>query len=382
MRILNISLEKKLFENSSSPQKRVFEYVKLFDRFDLLVMAGKSYSRLDFSKMSIWPTNSFSKIFYMHDAYYLGKKMIKTYGSDIVSVQDPFEMGIVGWFLAKKFGLKLQVQIHGDFFSSPYWRQESFLNRLRFYIGRSIVKKANGLRVVSQRIKKSVIELGVSEDKISVVPIFTDLRFTNPRSRTSSLRGAYDLRIRKSENKFVFLTVGRLVKVKNITMQIEAMAEVAKKYSQAELWIVGDGPLMNSLKFKVKSLKLESSVKFMGWRDDLDNFYGQADTFILSSNYEGWGMAVVEAANFELPIIMTDVGCAGEVIKDNESGIVIPVGDKSALARAMINLMEDASLRQRLRQTAAQAVGRLPNKEENLIMYKKACERAMLVYEK
>jgi len=74
---------------------------------------------------------------------------------------------------------------------------------------------------------------------------------------------------------------------------------------------------------------------------------------------------------------MTDVGCAGEVIKNNESGIVIPIGDKNALTRAMINLIDDADLRQRLGQGAKKAVSCLPGKEENLQMYKQACEMAV-----
>jgi len=102
------------------------------------------------------------------------------------------------------------------------------------------------------------------------------------------------------------------------------MEKVVEKYSQAELWIVGDGKQRQALKHEVET-RLIASVKFQGWQDDLDKFYNQADAFLLTSNSEGWGMVVVEAASFGLPIIMTDVGLAGEVIKDGESGIVIPV---------------------------------------------------------
>ena len=366
MRVLNISLEKRLFENGSAPQKRVLEYAKLFDRFDLLVMSGKGHNRLLFEKMEIWPTNSFSRICYLFDAYKLGKKMIKKHGNDLVSVQDPFEMGVLGWFLAKKFKIKFQVQLHGDFFSSDYWRKESLLNRIRYYLGKFIVKKADAVRAVSMRVKDSVVKMGVADNKIATVPIHVEIT-NNQKTMT-----------RQKIDKFIFLTAGRLVKVKNIAMQIKAMAEIVKIRPEAELWVVGDGPLADKLKVKSEKLKVENNVKFFGWRNDLENFYGRADVFMLTSNYDGWGMVAIEAAGFGLPLIMTDVGCAGEVIRNGESGIVIPPGDKKALARAMINLIEDASLRQQLAAGASWAVNRLPGKEENLKMYKEACEKAML----
>ena len=90
-------------------------------------------------------------------------------------------------------------------------------------------------------------------------------------------------------SKFIFLTVSRLAPVKNISLQIRAMAELIKKYPNTELWIVGDGAEKSNLKSKISKLKLENNVKLLGWQNNPDEFYSQADAFLLTSNYEGWG---------------------------------------------------------------------------------------------
>ena len=124
-------------------------------------------------------------------------------------------------------------------------------------------------------------------------------------------------------------------------------------------------------------LKLENNVKLLGWQNNPDKFYSQADAFLLTSNYEGWGMAVVEAANYGLPIIMTDVGCAGEFIKDGESGIVIPVNDQAKLEEAMLRIINDDNLRKELIEGAFSAIKNLPNKEETMALYKQSWEKAI-----
>lgn len=361
MKILNISSEKKLFLAESRAQQRVLDYSRLFERFDLIVLTSRGYHDIKFENILISPTNSFGKICYLTDAYLLGKKMISKNKHDVISAQDPFEMGLVAWLLAKKFKLKLQVQVHGDYFSSSYWRRESFLNRLRYYLGKFLIKKADSVRVVSNRIKESLIRLGLAPEKITVVPIYSPISNKN-----------LIIKNRKENNKFIFLTVGRLVSVKNISLQIQAMKEITKSYPDTELLIAGDGLERNKLENLSKKLKIEKNIKFLGWQDNLEEFYKQADSFLLTSNYEGWGMAVIEAASFGLSIIMTDVGCAGEIIKNGENGIIISVGNKRALVIAMIKFIENRDFAQRIGEQAQKAMLLLPNQEQNLILYEKS----------
>ncbi len=251
MKVLNISLEKKLFQNGSKSQQRVLGYGRLFARFDLIVLTGRGHQVLEFANMDICPTDSFGKLFYLTDAYSLGKKMIKKHKHDILSAQDPFETGFIAWLLAKKYGIKLQIQIHGDYFGSDYWRRETLFNGPKYYLGRFIVKKADSIRVVSNRTKDSLIKLGLAPDKITVVPIYSAV---NNKQLTASSK--------KNNDKFIFLTVGRLVSVKNIGIQIEAVAEICKFFpdKNIELWVVGDGPEKENL-IRLGQIKLEDNIK-------------------------------------------------------------------------------------------------------------------------
>ncbi len=361
MKILNISLEKKLFLEKSKSQQRVLDYANLFERFDLVVLSNRGYKSVEFENMVIHPTNSLAKLCYLVDAYFLGKMMINKYKYNVVSSQDPFELGLVAWLLAKKYKLKLQIQIHGDYFGSSYWKKESFLNRLRFYLGKYLIKKADSIRVVSNRTRESLVELGLTPEKIVIMPIYSPVS-----SKSLAVKRE------KTDEKFVFLTAGRLVNVKNIALQIRAMKEVVKIYPRTELWIAGDGPERKKLETESRKSNMSNNIKFLGWKENLEDFYRQADAFLLTSNYEGWGLVVIEAASFRLPIIMTDVGCAGEVIKNGESGIVIEVGDKEALITAMMKLIQDRNLSEKIGEGAKRAVLSLPNLEQSLDLYKKS----------
>ncbi len=89
--------------------------------------------------------------------------------------------------------------------------------------------------------------------------------------------------------------VGRFVDQKNHMFLIDIFSQVHKKNEDAILLLIGQGPLQNQIKDKVKSLKLEESVKFLGQRNDVDELYQTFDIFLLPSLYEGLGMVLIEA---------------------------------------------------------------------------------------
>jgi len=342
MRILSIGLDRSALDPNSKTAKRVAEYKNLVEKYIVLVPEKQS------------------KIVALFDLYKRSKDIIEKENINLITVQDQYFIGLLGYVLAKKYGIRLEVQIHGF---------EKFFG-IRKWIAKFVLPRANSVRVVSQRLKNQLTkEFGVNEEKINVVPIFVDTK------SALSLRG---VERRGNLYPFIFLTVGRLVPVKNIALQIEALREVLNKYPQAELWIVGDGPELNKLKALCQRLNVENNVSFLGYQENVDSFYDQADVFLLTSNSEGWGMAVVEAASHGLPIIMTDVGLAGEVIINNESGLVIPVGDKQGLVQAMLKLIEDNELRSKLASGAIDAIKKLPSKEEVLRLYKESWQKALL----
>ena len=365
MKILNLSLDKSILDRNSKAARRIVEYGDLADSY-IVVVPDKDYKEIRLSeKVFVYGTGGGNKIFQLINVYKTAKKLLRQEEFDLITVQDQYYLALVGRILAKKFKIGLELQIHGF---------EKY-SRLRKITADFVIPRANAIRCVSQRLKRQLVrDFGVREEKITAAPICSNLK-----SKISNLpAGEAGLKSNKAKkDKFVFLTVGRLVAVKNVSLQIRAIAEVAKKYPKVELWIVGDGQEKSNLKSQISKLKLENNVKLLGWQNDTDKFYSQADAFLLTSDYEGWGMAIVEAANHGLPIIMTDVGCAGELIKDGESGIVIPVNDQSKLEEAMIRIINNDSLRKKLAEGALSATKKLPKKEEILSLYKQSWEKAI-----
>jgi glycosyltransferase involved in cell wall biosynthesis len=145
------------------------------------------------------------------------------------------------------------------------------------------------------------------------------------------------------------------------------------------LHIVGNGPSENVLKETVANLSLTEHVIFHGYQSGytLGMFYIECDCFLLTSDYEGWGMVIVEAITAGLPVIMTDVGCAGELIVNEVSGLVIPAHDVKALEEAMRRIGQNPELKHKLVEGAFHALRELPSFEVILEQYKKNWEIAL-----
>jgi len=352
MKILSFGLDNSLLEKNSHLARRVVGYGEIVDKYIVLVPTPKDEEKVLSNKVKVYGVGGRGKILKFLRVFNLAKKLLQGEDYDLITVQDQYYLAWLAWKLARQFKIGLEIQVHGfeKFFG---WRK---------MIAKFVIPRADAIRVVSQRLKKQMIDdFGVKEEKITVVPIYVE-RISHIAYRTSP------------DGKFIFLTVSRLVPVKNIEMQIRAFKNLELRFKNIELWIAGEGELREKLEVETHN---HASVRFFGWQNDLGKFYSQADAFLLTSNYEGWGMVIIEAASFGLPIIMTDVGCAGEVIKDGESGIVIPVGGQKELEAAMRKIIEDEDLRQKLGEGAKKAVEKLPSKEETLKLYleswRKAC---------
>ena len=358
LKILNLGLDGSVLDKNSKLAGRIIEYGGLAGIYTVIAPANQE-KRVELSKRVIaYGVNRGNKIILLLRIYKLASKLLANEKYNIITIQDQYYLALVGYLLSKKFHIGLELQIHGF---------EKF-SGLRRIISKFVIPRADSVRAVSQRLKRYLVsEFGVKEDKITVAPIYSDVRYQ-----------ISDIGYNKAMNKFVFLTVGRLVPVKNIEMQIKVMSEVVKQYPNTELWIIGEGEEKEKLKDLCYALRVTRYAKFLGWQEDLEKFYSQANAFLLTSDYEGWGLVVMEAASCGLPIIMTDVGCAGEVIKDGESGIIIPIGDQAKLGESMVKLIKNNELRKKLGENARKAVKNLLSREETLALYKKSWEIALI----
>jgi glycosyltransferase involved in cell wall biosynthesis len=339
MRILTISTDRKIFEAGSAVSVRQIRYGELFERLEIIIFAKKGLG-LETKKLSpnvtAYPTNSLSRLLYFIDGFRLAKKLDKP---DLVSAQDPFESGIAAFLISLYWRVPMHLQVHTDFLSA-YFSNESFLNKVRVLIAKYLIKRASSLRVVTERIKRSIIGAGlIDESKITVLPIFVDTeKISNSVIKT-------DLHKKYPQFKRIILMASRITPEKGIDMAISAMAEVVKLHPNFGLVIVGDGPEGDRLKAQCEKLKINSNVVFEGWSNDLASYYKSSDLFLLTSKYEGYGMTVAEALSAGRSVIMSDVGVAGELLIHEKNGLIFPVGDQRALTETLLLYFRDTELR-------------------------------------
>lgn len=145
----------------------------------------------------------------------------------------------------------------------------------------------------------------------------------------------------QGERPPVVVTAGRLMPQKNQAMLIRAMARVHQVYPQVKCRIYGEGTLRESLQAQIGELNLQDVVTLEGNVSDIHERLAQCGIFALTSNYEGLSNALIEAMMVGLPCITTDYPGARELITHEETGLVVPMDDDTALAQEIIKLIEN-----------------------------------------
>lgn len=359
MNVLTLSPDgHELRSTDSALARRFAEYGELVDRFDVVYPdSADRITRLT-EHVTLYGIGATSKADYLLKLIARTRSFHATNRYDVLSTPDPYFLGGIAWLLGRALNIGVELQIHGF----EKW------SGIRPWLAQWNARHATHVRVVSERLARQLVEaFRLSRDRISVFPIFIDpARFASIASNRSP----------RAHSPFTFITVSRLVPVKRIELQLQALAEV-RKHHDARLVIVGDGPLRASLAQQADSLGLSSAVEFCGAQPDIPPFLAQADAFILTSHAEGYGIAPIEAACSGLPVIMTDVGCANEVIIDQVHGLILPVDvTETALVAAMIRLIEHPELRTQLSRDASTIAQTLPTREELWRRYVESWERA------
>lgn len=370
MRVLTVGTDKKIFEDGSATQTRIISYGSIVEELHIICFTKKGFKEKKISSnVYIYPTNSISKIFWIRDTLsfskvFLAKKI------DLVSAQDPFESGLAAFLIARKLKAKLHIQIHTDFLS-PYFSKESFLNKIRVIVAKFLLPRAHGIRVVSERIKNSLIPYHLS---LITTPVVLPIRVTN----TSLEKKDSDfLRKKYPAFEYFILMVGRLEKEKNVSLAIESFAEVSKSFENIALVIVGEGSLKESLKKEIERLKLGDKVFFEGWREDLQDYYESASIFLHTSYYEGYGLVLSEAGASGLPIVSTNVGIAEEM-QNLGLAVFLTDGNKSVVSDVIKRVLETLpKAKEKALKGKEIILKTLISEEEYLERYKVAWEKCL-----
>lgn len=147
---------------------------------------------------------------------------------------------------------------------------------------------------------------------------------------------------------FVYGMVGRLENAKGIDVLLQAFFQVKTRVDGIALLIVGTGNKAGPLQRMVEDLALEDDVIFTGYREDVAQLMELIDVFTLASRWEGLPMVIMEAMSHGVPVIATNVGGVGEVVRQGKTGLLVEKEDVKGLAVGMERLFRDRHLRESL----------------------------------
>jgi len=200
------------------------------------------------------------------------------------------------------------------------------------------IEKSDAVTAVSKSLVEQTKRKIQTDQDISVIYNFVDEKEYTKRDMTS-IRDQYGIH---PDDKIV-IHISNFRKVKRIEDVIHTFKKI-NDHVQTKLLLVGDGPEISTAFELVKQLNLEDSVLFLGKQKKVSDLLSIADLKLLMSEQESFGLVLLEAMSCEVPCIGTNVGGIPEVIKHNETGFLVELGDTDRAADYAINLLSDNEL--------------------------------------
>ncbi|MFH1367775.1 MAG: glycosyltransferase family 4 protein [Elusimicrobiota bacterium] len=162
------------------------------------------------------------------------------------------------------------------------------------------------------------------------------------------------------ENALVAGTIARLEHVKGVKFLIEAAGLLSKRGMRDVYWlVVGGGKLMDVLASRANALGLKDRIVFAGMRDDVTEMFSSMDIYVQPSLNEGMGKTIVQACALGLPVIASRVQGIPDIIKDEETGMLVPPANPEALAEKIQELINDPAKRKKLGESGRIFVNRI-----------------------
>ena len=268
---------------------------------------------------------------------------------------EPFVL-IAALRYAKRKKVPLVVTYHGDVI--PAYKNIAYRVAVRFHnhVVRKVLDRANVIIVPSEHYINESIMLSKYINKIVVIPNGIDIEdFDVPYSK-EECREKLELPL----NENIILFVGVILPHKGPDVLLKAMPEILKKVPDAKLVFIGSGRMRGELEILSKKLNVNKHIKFAGFvKENLKPlYYRAADVFCLPSvmKTEVFPLVLLEASASGLPIVVSDLDTFKCIIEDGYNGIVTKRGDENNLADAIIYLLENEEVREKMGENAKKKV--------------------------
>ncbi|MCS6914539.1 MAG: glycosyltransferase [Myxococcales bacterium] len=246
---------------------------------------------------------------------------------------------VLGFLASRLLRLPLLVEVHG-------WLRPEEDRRVRFYeaLDRQVLRRCEAALVLSREYQSELSRLGVRRlhllpsgidvDGLRAQPVHCDLRRQLAIPQEARVAGM----------------VARLSPEKGHRDFLFALAEARRRLPSLWGLLVGDGPLQETLRAEAERLGLDGYVRFVGYQDNVADVYRALDVVVSCSRYEGLPLCLIEAMALERPVVAMATGGCTDIVQPGETGVLVPRGDRIALAEALAELAADPERCRRLGQ--------------------------------
>jgi glycosyltransferase involved in cell wall biosynthesis len=306
-------------------------------------------------------------------AVWLLTKLIRKNKYDLVHTYTS-KAGFIGRLAGRLAGCPNVIHTVLSFAFQPY--ESGLKKQLYLWLEKLAAPLCDRLLFISDCNLQEAIQYKIKDkEKLALVGLSFDsiAKFKTFQADAAAVRAKYGVK----PNQLLVGTVGRLVFQKGMDTFIKAAALVVQKRSDVHFLIAGDGDLRNQLEEMTRSLGISEQVQFLGYITEMEevmSVMSSLDLFVLSTRFEGLGLVYLEAMALQRPVIGSKISPVTEVVKDGETGLLANVDDPEDFARAILQLLEDSELRQRMG-----AAG--PTHVESEYSWQKVLERVHDVYE-
>jgi glycosyltransferase involved in cell wall biosynthesis len=263
---------------------------------------------------------------------------------------------ILGYFAARWYGKPCFGWVHIDLYACPTYRQNWLLQKLLFWV----YSRLNEVVFVSTGARDSATRWIDGKHNFQCCVIHNAIRLSESKlPSTEQIREPLHV-----------IAVGRLSTQKGFDLLIRAHAKLISDGQIHHLTIYGIGNQKPALQNLIHELLVAESVSLPGFANDISLCYSQADVFVLSSRFEGFGMVIVEAMAHGVPVVATDCPSGPrEILADGKYGELIPSENVDALAEGIRRLLTDTKYREHLSKVGKQraedfSVGRIADEWE------------------
>lgn len=293
---------------------------------------------VEYPRIPILPNGRF---FYASGfSYYLWvrrlvRKYVREEGVSLIHAHSVMPDGFAAVLLGREFRVPVVCTGHGsDVHSYPD------THRLTRKATRWVLKKADKVVMVSEALRARAIAIS-GEKTMMIVRNGADPAVFRriPRSEARAQLGL-------PPDKRIVLFVGTLREIKGIPYLLEAVSQLADVQADVHLCLIGDGELRQELEHSAERLGLGARCRFLGQRphEELPLWYSAADCLCISSVMEGLPTILPEAMMCGTPVVATAVGGIPEVVKNGETGLLVPPRDPKSLSHAIADVLENADL--------------------------------------